>query len=164
MSTKVLEMQLEAAKAAESIGLLDAVKTIAQRGPRRGLAHEWVNDWNGLRFLYGERAGDESLPYADVHELETTGSRRAKGKPPVHQPMKGDDPPADHTVVGSELLFCVANEGETPGGRVTCFHQAAWARAVIAEAERLRQIPVEPRAEAAHAAHAARFSDRSGVR
>ena len=149
MTIKVLEAQLEAAKAAAAIGLLDAVRVIAQSGFMRRPSYEWVKDWNGKRFFYGARNHDDNYPYAEVLVLHYSKTH------PVHEMDKEGNPTCfdhrgrpmknpDDCVTGTEPLYSVENDGKLPSGHTVCFRQGDWVKEVLAEADRIRKLAPAP--------------------
>jgi hypothetical protein len=128
----VLEMQLEAAKATESLGLLDAVRIIANSGDRRSKT-ERFKEWNEMRFLYGERHGDPDRPYAEVGKVVRQKEHM------VHEPgQRPNDPDA---VTRVDVLYSRLDSGVTDS-----FCAGPWTETVLTEAKRLRENPPPPKA------------------
>jgi hypothetical protein len=139
-------MQADAHKQAEAIGLLDAVRVIARSGSRKD-GPQWVKDWNGLRFYYGERSGDPDRAFAEVTALSYAYAKGADGKAFANvDPQHDDKVPGwkamhDHTVSGSMLLY---EHSDVHGTRA--LRPGAWVDAVIQEADRIRKTPPMPTA------------------
>jgi hypothetical protein len=127
VSVAILEMQLEAARQTEALGLLDAVRTIAQSGDKRSKT-EWIKEWNKLRFLYGERHGDRGRPYAEV------GALVYQSEYMVHEP--GQKPNAPDAVTRVDVVYSRLDCGATD-----CFLSGFWTDDVLAEAQRLKACP-----------------------
>jgi hypothetical protein len=127
VSVAILEMQLEAARQTEALGLLDAVRTIAQSGDKRSMT-EWIKDWNKLRFFYGERHGDKSRVYAEV------GALVYQSEYMVHEPGQRPNPPDSVTRV--DAIYSLLDTGVTE-----CFQPGSWTDTVLAEAKRLKEKP-----------------------
>jgi hypothetical protein len=135
VSIEVLELQLEAAKQAEALGLLDAVRTIARSGDRRHKT-EWVKDWNELRRFYGERHGDSNRPYAEVGKLVRQKDHM------VHEPGQRPNPPDSVTRI--DVLYSRRDTGVTE-----CLRPGDWTKAVLEEAQRIGQQVVSDSQSAA---------------
>lgn len=137
--TAILEMRLKAAKDAEAIGLLEAVKTVAQDGGKTSAkSHEWMKVWNGKRFFYGERYGDPTYPYAEVCVLKLSKDHPVHNPPEAGKVFSGNP---ETSVTGTDLLFSVENAGKSPGGDVMCLRSGPWTGEVLKEADRIRSLP-----------------------
>jgi hypothetical protein len=148
VSVAILEMQLEAARQTEALGLLDAVRTIAQSGDKRSKT-EWIKDWNKLRFFYGERHGDRNRPYAEV------GALLYQTEHMVHEPGQKPNPPDSVTRV--DAIYSRLDTGVTE-----CFQPGSWTDAVLAEAQRLKAEPSAPKPDPVSLDEAkARFTQRN---
>ncbi|HEV3303057.1 MAG TPA: hypothetical protein VG055_25620 [Planctomycetaceae bacterium] len=135
-TTAVLEMRRQAAQQAESLGILDAVRTIAKSGGTHAKT-QWVKDWEGKRYLYGERMGDSDRPYAEVCVLQYA----QQANPDL--------------VTGTVLIYSLNDRGETE-----CFRQGPWVAATVTEAERIKALP--PAAKVADPADANKFAPYNG--
>jgi hypothetical protein len=141
----VLSLRQQAREQVQAIGLLRAVYFIAKTGTRH-VPNEWLRDWNGLRFVWGSRGGDPDRPYAEVRKLDYTSR---------HQP--GSNPNPTGTVTGTELIY--AHEDD---GTVSCFRPGGWTGVVVAEAERIKQLPRPDAGAIAGRSEAERFAPFNG--
>jgi hypothetical protein len=132
--TSVLRMRLEASEKADALGLLEAVRLIAKSGGRRH-RHEWIKDWGGKRYFYGDRAGDEERPYAEIAVLRHESDSRPD------------------LVTSAVVLYSRQDNGET-----ICYRPGNWTDEVLAEAARLRKAPKTEVAAAPIEAESANFA------
>jgi len=141
----VVSLRQQAQEQVRAIGLLPAVCTIARTGTRH-VPNEWLRDWNGLRFVWGSRGGDPDRQYAEVRKLDYTSR---------HQP--GSNPNPTGTVTGTELIFAQEDDGT-----VSCFRAGGWTGVVVAEAERIKQLPKPDAAAVSERSAAEKFAPFNG--
>jgi hypothetical protein len=132
----IQQMRLQAAEQAQAAGILEAVQVIAKSGGKHGKT-QWLKDWEGKRYFYGERLGDSERPYAEVAVL----SRGVESSPDL--------------VTGTVILYSLTDKGETE-----CFRPGPWVAVAVAEAERIKALP--PPEKVADPADANKFAPYNG--